>query len=143
MKTRNQFQQMAVMTIALLLAALIGIVLLNTGALPTIHFSNTLWAGRNQATHVVPFDYAKAADVSAYRWVAMAKFYEKNGLLTRDTFDYEQAADNVAARWVAMAEFYEKNGLLTRDSFRLRAGGRQHGGSLGGNGQLSTRTMIC
>jgi hypothetical protein len=117
MNTRIQLQQMVAMAIALFLVTVIGIVLLNTGVLPTIQLPDGLWNGRSMAANVASSDYTTAADVSAYRWQAMARFYEKNGLLTRDAFNYEQAADNMAARWVAMAKFYEKNGLLTRDAF--------------------------
>jgi hypothetical protein len=53
-----------------------------------------------------------AADISAARWLAMARFYEENGLLTRDPFDYERAADISAARWLAMGKAYERMGLL-------------------------------
>ena len=48
----------------------------------------------------------EAADLSSSRWQAMAKFYEEQGMLTRDNFDYGQAADLSAARWQAMGEFY-------------------------------------
>lgn len=61
-----------------------------------------------------PLTKYDAGEASAYRWRAMADFYEKNGMLRRDPFDYEQAADNLALRWQAMAEFYKEHGLLTR-----------------------------
>lgn len=57
------------------------------------------------------FDYEQAANNQAARWVAMGKAYERMGMLN---FDYEQAADNQAARWIAMAEAYERMGMLTR-----------------------------
>jgi hypothetical protein len=57
------------------------------------------------------FDYERSADIEAARWTAMAHGYEQMGLLN---FDYEQAADNQAARWVAMAKAYERMGMLTR-----------------------------
>ena len=64
-------------------------------------------AGRNLTT-------LSSDEVSAYRWQAMADFYEKNGLLRSDALDYEQAANNMAARWIAMAEYYKAHGMLTR-----------------------------
>jgi hypothetical protein len=63
-------------------------------------------------TSAAAFNAAEAAELSAARWQEMAKFYEENGLLTRDPFDYEQAAELSAHRWQAMAKFYEENGLL-------------------------------
>jgi hypothetical protein len=80
-------------------------------------------------THMSPVDakltqyirqdhvYEHDAEISAMRWQAMGEFYEKQGLLTRDSFDYDKAADLSAARWQAMGKFYEEQGLLTRDSF--------------------------
>lgn len=70
---------------------------------------------------VRPFDYEAAANLSAYRWQAMANFYEDNGLLTRDDFDYEAASNLSAYRWQAMANFYKDNGLLTRENFDYEA----------------------
>ena len=58
------------------------------------------------------FDYETAADVSTMRWQAMARFYEQQGLLTRDNFNYAQAADQMAYRWQAMADWYANAGLL-------------------------------
>jgi hypothetical protein len=51
-------------------------------------------------------------EATAYRWLAMARFYEQHGMLTREPFDYEQAAEDLAFRWRAMAEWYERMGLL-------------------------------
>jgi hypothetical protein len=48
-------------------------------------------------------------DMMAYCWLAMARFYEKNGLLN-DQMDH---GDVMAYRWLALAQFYEKNGLLS------------------------------
>jgi len=56
----------------------------------------------------VDFDYEKAADIQAARWVAMARFYEENGLL-----NYHSNPDDLSAyRWLAMAKVYEQHGLL-------------------------------
>jgi hypothetical protein len=65
--------------------------------------------------------YEHDAEISAMRWQAMGEFYEKQGLLTRDSFDYDKAADLSAARWQAMAEFYKDSELLTRDDFDYEA----------------------
>jgi len=56
-------------------------------------------------------------DALTYRWQALADFYKRAGLLTRDDFDYERAADVHAARWVAMGKFYQDKDLLTRSTF--------------------------
>ena len=82
------------------------------------------------------FDYEQAADNLAYRWIAMARVYEANGLLNHkmdpgDLMAYRWNAtaegyqrygllnygsnpdDVMAYRWLAMARFYEKHDLLT------------------------------
>ena len=51
------------------------------------------------------FDYEQAAEVSAFRWQAMADGYAKLGLLNLD------AGDISAFRWNAMAKGYEKLGM--------------------------------
>jgi hypothetical protein len=54
------------------------------------------------------FDYEQAADVSAFRWNAMAQEYKRLGLL-----HYKSNPDDVVAyRWLAMAKEYERLGLL-------------------------------
>lgn len=53
--------------------------------------------------------YEHDAEISAFRWQAMATFYEDNDLLTRDVFDYAAAANNSAFRWQAMADYYAQN----------------------------------
>jgi Spy/CpxP family protein refolding chaperone len=65
--------------------------------------------------------YERDADISALRWQAMAAYYEKNGLLTRDGFDYAAAEAALDYRWQAMAAYYEQHGLLTRDDFDYAA----------------------
>jgi hypothetical protein len=42
----------------------------------------------------------------------MGNFYDRQGLLTRNSFDYEKAADISAGRWQAMGKFYEEQGML-------------------------------
>jgi hypothetical protein len=54
---------------------------------------------------------ADSADALAYRWQALADYYEGNGLLTRNV-PVLDAADVSAARWIAAAKFYEANGML-------------------------------
>lgn len=56
---------------------------------------------------VTGFDYEQAADNLAARWITMGRFYEGQGLLTRE-FDAE---DTSAQRWSAMAKYYEDNSL--------------------------------
>jgi hypothetical protein len=58
------------------------------------------------------FDYEQAAENMAYRWTAMARAYERHGLLNTET----DPADIVAFRWTAMAKAYERNGLLNYKS---------------------------
>ena len=58
------------------------------------------------------FDYEQAADVLAYRWIAMARAYEKAGLLNRKI----DAGDLMAYRWNAMAQGYKRQGLLNYGS---------------------------
>ncbi len=62
------------------------------------------------ATEATPLT---AADAQAYRWQAMANWYERHGLLNLDS---EAAADAHAYRWQAMANWYERQGLLNLDS---------------------------
>lgn len=76
-----------------------------------------------------------ASELTGLRWQAMVRFYEKNGLLTRETaaavdpadvkfFDQAASSPDSAAlpagelsglRWQAMAKFYKKNGLLINE----------------------------
>jgi hypothetical protein len=62
---------------------------------------------RSRSAVQTPFNSAAAADLSAYRWQAMANFYKDNDLLNSGTFDSAAAADLSAYRWQAMANFYE------------------------------------
>jgi hypothetical protein len=118
MNHRLNLQQHVILfvIVALLLGA---VILLATGGvnMATIRFPSLNAIDRSQEEVVDLSGQERAADLSAYRWQAMADFYENHGLLTRDNFDYEQAANNLAYRWQAMARFYEKNGILTRDNF--------------------------
>ncbi len=54
------------------------------------------------------FNFEQAAENKAYRWIEMAKAYERNGLLNKETHPDEV----LAFRWNAMAEAYERHGLL-------------------------------
>jgi hypothetical protein len=56
------------------------------------------------------FDYEAAAENSAFRWLAMARFYESHGLLNQRT----DPDDSLAFRWQAMARFYESHGMLNQ-----------------------------
>ena len=56
-----------------------------------------------------------AADISAFRWIAMAEFYVANSeLIGTESVDLTtlDAADISAYRWNAMAEFYVANSEL-------------------------------
>lgn len=53
-------------------------------------------------------DIQDPGDLMAYRWNAMAQFYEKNGMLNNRL----DAADLMAYRWNAMAQAYKSKGLL-------------------------------
>jgi len=67
------------------------------------------------------FDTKQAADNKAYRWLAMARWYERHGLLTRGE-DKMDVGDIDAYRWLAMARWYEHHGLLTRGEDKMDAG---------------------
>ena len=114
MNKKIAFQIASPVVIALILVALVML-----QATRTIDISSALNSLLTNRSAPAEFEIAplQAVDPVEYRWQAMADYYEKNGLLTRDTFDYEQAADNLAIRWQAMANYYEQNGMLTRDSF--------------------------
>jgi hypothetical protein len=72
---------------------------------------------RSRSAVQTPFNSAAAADLSAYRWQAMANFYKDNDLLNSGTFDSVAAADLSAYRWQAMANFYKDNDLLNSGTF--------------------------
>lgn len=104
-------QMLPYVALLLLISIFAVLVVQQVNPLSITLFSDTgAGEGRRQA-----FDYEQAADVSAARWQAMARFYEQAGLLTKDNFDYAQAAENMAIRWVAMAEAYERMGLLNEE----------------------------
>jgi hypothetical protein len=114
MNKNLNLQQMAAMLLALLLVTATGILVLNTINPGALQFSPSLPVGQVRTGDVTGFDYARAADLSAYRWQAMAQYYKDHGLLTRDDFDYVKAANVLAYRCRAMAEFYNDNDMLTR-----------------------------
>lgn len=117
MNQKVSLQQMIPLLFGLMLAGAIMLLVLNFGSPPAVRLAPDLAGDQTAATVTEDFDYEQAADISAMRWQAMARFYEAQWLLTRDDFDYEQAAEYMAFRWQAMAKFYEKQGLLTRDDF--------------------------
>jgi len=112
MNQKVGLQQTFTALLALLVVGAIALLVVNGGNLAAIPVALNLSLGEADVAPAEAFDYARAADVSAMRWEAMASYYEAQGLLTRDAFDYEQAAENVAYRWNAMAEAYRRNGLL-------------------------------
>jgi hypothetical protein len=61
---------------------------------------------------VSDFNYEQAAEITAYRWQAMARAYEEHGLLN----DAQDPGEISAYRWNAMAAAYEKLGLLNNDT---------------------------
>lgn len=107
MNQKVSFQQMIPLLFVLLIVGTVALLIVNLNSAPAIQVAPVI--SDNQAEL---FDYEQAANVSAQRWLAMAKFYEEEGLLTRSTFDYQQAADVKAFRWQAMAKEYERLGLL-------------------------------
>jgi len=114
MNKNLNLQQTAAILLALVLVTAIGILVLNTINPGDIQFSPSLPVGQVRSVDVSGFDYERAADLSAYRWQAMAQFYKDHGLLTRDDFDYVKSANVLAYRWRAMAQFYKDHDMLTR-----------------------------
>jgi hypothetical protein len=114
MNKNLNLQQMAAMLLALLLVTATGILVLNMINPGAIQFSPSLPVGQVRTGDVAGFDYARAADPSAYRWQAMAQYYKDHGMLTRDDFDYVKSASVLAYRWRAMAGFFKDNDMLTR-----------------------------
>lgn len=112
MNTRLDLKQWVVILITLVLVTAVGLFILNSGTLPSIELPVGLSADVSTAEEL--FDYDEAVNTLTFRWQAMADFYEKNGLLTRDTFDYDEAAENLAYRWQALAKFYDDHGLLNK-----------------------------
>lgn len=112
MNTRFDTRMMAAMLLVVLLISAIGILMLNRDNLASLQWPALPLAERVSPSRIDTFDYEEAADNMAFRWLAMARFYERNNMLTSDTFDYEQAADNMAFRWLEMARFYEEHGML-------------------------------
>ena len=54
------------------------------------------------------FDYEQAAENTAFRWIAMAEAYQRNGML-----NYSSNPDDVSAfRWNAIAQGYKQHGML-------------------------------
>ena len=116
MNQRINLQQVIPLLVALLLVGALAILAPRLGDLSTIRLLPVSSPGRATITEAETLASARAADLSAYRWQEMAKFYEEHGMLTRDTSDYEAAADLSTYRWQEMAKFYEEHGMLTRDN---------------------------
>jgi hypothetical protein len=51
-------------------------------------------------------------EILAVRWLAMADFYARNGMLNDGATYWVEADECLCFRWLAMARFYEQNGLL-------------------------------
>ena len=117
MNQKVSLQQIIPLLLVLLLIGAIGLLSQRVISPPAIETVFDLSRSRTVTTNDQLFDSEQAADISAARWQAMGRFYEEQGMLTRDDFDYAQAADVSAARWQAMAKFYADQGLLTRDNF--------------------------
>ncbi|MBN1453008.1 MAG: hypothetical protein JW963_18465 [Anaerolineales bacterium] len=95
-KLQNQYLLVAVAILVLVSA----IVVYTSGVLPTIS------AGQPATQNLTTLS---AADISAYRWDAMAKFYAAQGAqipVTGANLTTLSAADVSAYRWEAMAKFY-------------------------------------
>jgi hypothetical protein len=99
----------------LIIIALMAITIFALYKPPTNIDTNSLFRSRSGVQNT--FNSAGAADLSAYRWQAMANFYAENGLLNSRTFDSAAAADLSAYRWRAMANFYADNDLLNSRTF--------------------------
>jgi hypothetical protein len=111
MNQRETLRQMIPLLLAALLLTAIVLVI-NFGdapAIPMPFFESRVEETVGAADR---FDYERAADIAAYRWLAMAHWYDEQGLSTRATFDYAAAGDLMAYRWLAMAAAYERDGLL-------------------------------
>jgi hypothetical protein len=121
MNQRLNFLQIGPVIVVVLLIAALGALFVSRGT--PVPLASLPAARTADQPSAAAFDAAEAAELSAARWLAMARFYEEHDLLTRDLFDYEQAAADQAARWQAMARFYEINGLLNdeMDSGELSA----------------------
>ena len=117
MDQKVSLQQVIPVLFVLLLVGAIGLLSQRVINPPAIQVISELSRSRAGTTSEKVFNAEQATDLSAARWQAMGRFYEEQGLLTRDNFDYAQAADVSAVRWQAMAKFYEDQGLLTRDNF--------------------------
>jgi hypothetical protein len=112
MNQRVNSQQIVPLLFVVFLVAVLGILVAVVSNGTPVSVAPLPPAKMADQTSAAAFNAAEAADLSAARWQAMAKFYEENGMLTRDPFDYQQAAELSEYRWEAMARFYEENGLL-------------------------------
>ena len=116
MNQKVNLQQIVPLLFVVLLFAALGLLLVPVvGRGTPVSIAPLPPAKTADQTSVGAFSAAEAADLSAARWQALARFYEDHGMLTRDPSDYEQAAELSAYRWGAMARFYEENGLLNNE----------------------------
>lgn len=101
-------QMMVVVLIGLFAVGLLALLNPGVARLPSLPEAPALGPSKARAASVEGFDAEKAADISAARWLAMAKGYERLGLLNEKM----DAGDVSAFRWRAMAEGYKRLGLL-------------------------------
>lgn len=111
----------SLISLSLLISAILLFIVNSNHMVPSPSSSNSS-DKLDDATNRDTFDYEQAAEISAMRWLAMAKFYEAQGLLTRDDFDYEEAADLMAYRWQAMAQAYQRMGSLNYKTSNAQPG---------------------
>ena len=52
--------------------------------------------------------------VLAYRWQALARYYEMHDLLNPNAAFFVEAEECLCFRWAALANYYEQHDLLTR-----------------------------
>ena len=85
-------------------------------AISNLAFGRVSTARSNETQNSLNGDLTSfdAAEVSAYRWNAMAKFYEAQNSLNGDLTSFD-AAEVSAYRWSAMARFYETQSSLNGD----------------------------
>jgi uncharacterized lipoprotein YajG len=89
MNQKVSLQQIVPILLALLLLGTLGLLSQSITVPPAIPAISELSGSRAGTSSVKAFDAEQAANISAARWLAMARFYEEQGLLTRDNFNYE------------------------------------------------------
>ena len=81
MNQKISLQQVIPVLLVLLLIGAVGLLSQRGINPPAIQVISELTSSRAGTTSEKVFDSEQAADLSAARWQAMAKFYEKHGLL--------------------------------------------------------------